>query len=212
MDENRTPTLKMHLTSNETWNRNLRRIDDAYAAKLAAQPLPKTPIDVFGSTPTIGLARTGNADLNYNLNLIDANFSAVQPLNPQPRGTSSELMNRNLAKVFSVLAHVTVTDSANYDTWVAAAGNIGPTFLDVPAVTDTLYISNGPNWVNIVWANVKAGDRIQIQSADGLTIWQEWIVTGPFVVQSPGGHIPVHGNFFANPGTPPIPVRVVWTT
>jgi hypothetical protein len=99
MDLNRTPTLRLHLTANEVLNRNFRRIDDAFAAKAASQPLPKSPIDVIYSTPTIGLARTGNADLNHDFNLIDALFSATPPTHGPFRFTSDEMLNRNLNKI-----------------------------------------------------------------------------------------------------------------
>lgn len=109
MDENRTPTIGLSLTSNETLNRNFRRIDDAFAAKAASQPLPKVPLDVFGSTPTIGLARTGNANLNHDFALIDALFSATPPAHGPFRFTSDELLNRNLVKVINAFYAAAVT-------------------------------------------------------------------------------------------------------
>jgi hypothetical protein len=79
MDENRTPTLRIHLTSDETINANLRRIDYCFAAKAASQPFPTRKLDPIWATPTIGLARSSNANLDHNWRLIDSLFSATPP-------------------------------------------------------------------------------------------------------------------------------------
>lgn len=101
MDLSLTPTLKLAGTSNELLDRNFRRIDDAFAAKAIAAPLPKTPIDPITSYPTIGLGATNNADLNHNFRLIDLLFSATPPTlsTSRLRYTGNEVLNRNFQKI-----------------------------------------------------------------------------------------------------------------
>lgn len=101
MDLTLTPTLKLAGTSNELLDRNFRRIDDAFAAKAIAAPLPKNPIDPITSYPTIGLAATNNGDLNHNFRLIDLLFSATPPTlsTSRLRYTGNEVLNSNFRKV-----------------------------------------------------------------------------------------------------------------
>lgn len=85
------------------------------------------------------------------------------------------------------------TDTPFWDSWANSPSSIGATALNVVTSPDVLYVSYGAGWVNIVWTTVKAGDRIQVKSADGTILYQDWTTSAAFIPQAPGGHVAVLG-------------------
>jgi hypothetical protein len=86
-------------TTSELLNRNFARIDSALAAKIAATPLPASPVlGDHPATPTIGLAYTTDASLNATWEAIDGLFANPTVLKAI-RFTDTESINRNLQKI-----------------------------------------------------------------------------------------------------------------
>ena len=104
----------------------------------------------------------------------------------------------------------TKVDVAQWDSWVNGPDRIGATSLTTVAANDTLYVS-GTGWTNIPWASLKAGNRVQIMSADGVTLYQDWTATTDYVAQAPGGHFNVTGTLLTVPATAS-QIQAIWIT
>jgi hypothetical protein len=106
---------------------------------------------------------------------------------------------------------VTKVDQTTWDTWAGPPGVVGATSLNAVNPSDVLYVSYGPLWVNIDWTKVKAGDKIQIKTPDGVTLQQDWTASAAFIPQAPGGHVAVSS--VAGPFIAPswgAGIRVLW--
>lgn len=104
-------------------------------------------------------------------------------------------------------------DLVTWDSWVHGPSFVGSTVNDPVYDPDTLYVSYGPGWVNIDWPTLVVGQRIQIKSPDGTTLFQDWVATAAFIVSGVGGHVAVAGAggplIGLSEGTP---IQCVWVS